>query len=121
MFDKIIEKITVLTSGPTSSAAVQKKGELMVSMIELVRKGGATDDEWCGAIKGVDPKTLRASPEQMKEIRATTAEYSEKLHKLMNIEEKLEAVKSKPEQLHSGKTPPGIKPYAAPWDFCLLG
>lgn len=122
MFEKILERVVapaaVGPSGP-SAAAVQNDVK-MSSMKELVAAGSVEDDERCRAMKENPKPKQQPTADQWKEIRAITAEFKDKLHKFMNVEEKLESIKNKQSLLNEEKRPPGLKPYAAPWEYTAM-
>ncbi len=67
-----------------------------------------------------DSKGGEPTAEQLKAIKKAGGETKDRVHTLMNAEEKLATLKERQEQLNQGRIPPGMKPYSAPWTIPSL-
>jgi hypothetical protein len=124
MFEKILERFNPVSGSSSTLQPVPGVGPTVenhvVKVQELVVKGKATNEEWCRAMQSGPEQKAKPTHDQQKIIRAAAAEFKEKLHKLLNVEQKLESIKEKQTVLNEEKTPPGIKPYAQPWDYSCM-
>jgi hypothetical protein len=120
-YERILDKFTSVQSTAAQAAPTEAKpGESKLSVKDLIKAGAAASgsEAWSAAMQA--KMEAKASADQLKEIRSAAADFKERLHKLMNVEEKLDVIKEKQTKLNEGGQPSGIKPYAAPWEFAAM-
>jgi hypothetical protein len=92
------------------------------TVAQLIAEGDHNSNDWTEAARLLN-KNEQPTAEQLSAVRAVGAELKQKLHSLMNAEEKLEGLKERQAVLSKNdlpKCPPGMKPHKAPKDFPSL-